>query len=221
MGRNRFSALVAPVFAGATRVALGALWLHEGLVKYRAHFGRADILLVVDSTSTNTRVPDLYKIFTTDVLGTMPGPFGIVVPAVETGLGIALVVGVFTRATATISALALCTYWLADQLTGQYPTMTALSVLVILWPIPSSTLSLPTLLGRRRRAPYSGSACSRRRAESRRHGLERSGWHRRRPNVRGRGPVADPAGTPRESAARTEAVSSSHPYPCLHTCGDE
>ena len=41
-----FSTWVAPALAGAARVALGGLWLHEGITKYRAHFGAPDILLL-------------------------------------------------------------------------------------------------------------------------------------------------------------------------------
>ena len=34
------ASLVASIFFGAARVALGILWLHEGIFKYTAHFGR-------------------------------------------------------------------------------------------------------------------------------------------------------------------------------------
>ena len=39
----------------AARIAFGVLWLHEGYVKYHAGFGRSDILLVVQSASSNSR----------------------------------------------------------------------------------------------------------------------------------------------------------------------
>jgi thiosulfate dehydrogenase (quinone) large subunit len=34
------AALAVSIIFGAARVALGILWLHEGIFKYTAHFGR-------------------------------------------------------------------------------------------------------------------------------------------------------------------------------------
>src|SRR5271155_4245452 len=90
------AAIVASIIFGAARVALGILWLHEGLFKYSAHFGRADILLVADSAKSNSRVPDYFAVFADSVLRGWPGLFGFVIPLLEAGLGIALILGVFS-----------------------------------------------------------------------------------------------------------------------------
>ena len=68
--------LVASIIFGAARVTLGILWLHEGIFKYTAHFGRADILLVVDSAKSNSRVPEYFGAFAGRILGSWPGLFG-------------------------------------------------------------------------------------------------------------------------------------------------
>ncbi|WP_018177482.1 DoxX family protein [Jongsikchunia kroppenstedtii] len=121
------SALAALV----VRVALGIFWLHEGYVKYHAGFGRADILLVVNSTQSNSRVPHFYQLFTEHVLGNAPAFFGVLVPLIEVGLGVALILGVFTVPVALASVAQLCNYWFADQLITQYPIMLFLSAVVI------------------------------------------------------------------------------------------
>jgi len=120
--------LVASVITGAARVGLGILWLNEGLFKLKAGFGGADIGLVVDSTVSNNRVPDFFEAFTTTFLGGAPDFFGWAIPALEVGLGIALILGVLTLPAALMSAFTLLTYWLADQLIQEYPIMLALSV---------------------------------------------------------------------------------------------
>ena len=48
--------LVASIIFGAARVALGVLWLHEGIFQSTAHVGRADLLLIVGSAKSNGRV---------------------------------------------------------------------------------------------------------------------------------------------------------------------
>jgi len=149
----RFPALAAPVLTGAVRVALGVLWLNEGITKYRAGFGRADILLVAGSASGNSRVPGFFQWFAENVLGRVPELFGVVMPLLETGLGIALILGILTLPAAVGSVFTLMTYWLADQLIGQYPVMVLLSLCVLLWPLSASRFSLTSLLlkaGRRR-----------------------------------------------------------------------
>jgi thiosulfate dehydrogenase [quinone] large subunit len=70
--------LAASTAVGAARVGLGILWLHEGLFKYGAHFGRADILLVVDSAKSNSRVPDYFSALAEFALRASPGLFGFV-----------------------------------------------------------------------------------------------------------------------------------------------
>lgn len=140
---------VAALAATVARVVLGVFWLHEGIVKYHAGFGRADILLVVSSAAQNPRVPGFYRVFTNDVLGHVPTLFGVVVPLVETSLGLALIVGLLTLPAALMSVVQLCSYWLADQLIAQYPVMIALSALVILGGLSSSRYSLTTVLLRR------------------------------------------------------------------------
>ena len=125
MGRR-----VAAIAATLARVVLGILWINEGILKYHAGFGRADILLVVQSTANNSRVPDFYKLFTSNGLGGAPDLFGFAVPLIEVGLGVVLILGVFTLPAALASVALLCSYWLADQLIAQYPIMIALAVVV-------------------------------------------------------------------------------------------
>lgn len=141
-------AIVASSVFGAARVAVGILWLHEGLFKYSAHFGRADILLVADSVKSNSRVPDYFAAFADSVLRGCPGLFGFVIPLLETGLGIALILGVFSLPAAIGSLLNLMTYWSSDQLIGQYPIMGALSAVVIAWSVQAARLSATSLIVR-------------------------------------------------------------------------
>lgn len=123
-----------PMAATVLRVAVGILWLREGIIKWHAGFGSADINLVVESTRSNGRVPGFYQAFTEHVLGSAPGVFGIVVPILETALGVLLVVGVATRWVALVSIGELASYWLADQLIWEYPIMLLLSAAVVAWP---------------------------------------------------------------------------------------
>jgi thiosulfate dehydrogenase [quinone] large subunit len=142
----------ATVVATLARVVLGGLWINEGVLKYHAGFGRADILLVVSSAAQNPRVPGFYRLFTANVLGRAPALFGFGVPLVELCLGIALVLGVLTLPAALASVAELCSYWLADQLIAQYPIMVALSAAVAAFATAASYCSATTLLLRRRRA---------------------------------------------------------------------
>lgn len=155
--RSRAVALAAPVVAGAVRVALGALWINEGLIKYRAGFGAADIQLVVDSAAANSRVPAFFQTFADAVLGGAPELFGVVMPLLEVGLGVVLVAGVLTLPAALMSVVTLMTYWLADQLTASYPVMVALAAVVVAWPLVASRISVTTLIegAVRRRDPAS------------------------------------------------------------------
>lgn len=141
---------VAAIVATLARVALGALWINEGALKYQAGFGRADILLVVHSTAQNPRVPDFYKFFTANALGKAPDVFGFAVPLLETCLGIALVLGILTFPAALASVAELCNYWLADQLITQYPIMLALSAVVAAFAPSASRYSLTALVLRAR-----------------------------------------------------------------------
>lgn len=138
--------LVAPILVGAARIALGLLWLHEGIVKYRAHFGRADIELVVQSAAANSRVPGYFGAFSTHVLDPLAGLFGVLMPLLEVGLGTALVAGLLTLPVALMSAGTLMMYWSADQLIGQYPVMVVLSVVVIAFPVAASRFSVTSLV---------------------------------------------------------------------------
>ena len=52
---NAVPNVTAPLLGGAVRVAVGVLWVLEGVEKYRAGFGAADILLVADGTASNPR----------------------------------------------------------------------------------------------------------------------------------------------------------------------
>jgi thiosulfate dehydrogenase (quinone) large subunit len=141
---------VATIAVTLARVALGALWINEGLLKYHAGFGRADILLVVQSTAQNPRVPDFYKWFTANALGKAPDLFGFGVPLLEACLGIALALGMLTLPAALASAAELCNYWFADQLIAQYPIMMALSVAAAAFAPSASRYSLTTLIARSR-----------------------------------------------------------------------
>ena len=135
--------LAASSVLGAARVALGILWLHEGFVKLHAGFGRADILLVANGAGNNTRVPGYFKFFAEHLLRPAAGLAGHVVPFVELGLGVALVLGILTLPVALGSMLNLLTYWCSDQLVGQYPIMGALSAVLLIWSKPAARFSVP------------------------------------------------------------------------------
>lgn len=140
------AALSASIAVGATRVALGVLWLREGLFKYSAHFGRADILLVAEGVKSNSRVPDYFVAFANSVLASWPGLFGILIPLLETLLGIALVLGALSLPAAVASLFMLMTYWSSDQLIAQYPVMGMLSGAVVAWPFAAVRFSATSLL---------------------------------------------------------------------------
>lgn len=140
--------LIASALVGAVRVALGVLWLHEGTLKYRAHFGAADILLVANSAKSNSRVPGFFKSFADFALAGWPHFFGFAMPLLETTLGVVLVMGVFSLPASLMSAFTLLTYWSADQLITEYPVMAALSMVVIAWPLLASRFSVTTLAER-------------------------------------------------------------------------
>jgi len=146
LNQSKTLLLAVSALAGIARIALGVLWLKEGLLKYHAHFGAPDIGLVVSSASGNSRVSPLFRWFTTHVLGSWPGLFGAVVPLVETVLGLVLILGVLPRLAALVSALQLCFYWSADQLVAQYPIMAALSALVLVLGPVSHPFSIITLV---------------------------------------------------------------------------
>lgn len=148
--RTTSGTTLVAVVATLVRVALGVAWLHEGYVKYDAGFGSADIGLVVGSTASNSRVPHFYQLFTADVVGNAQGLFGVVVPLIEVGLGVALILGIATLPAALMSVAQLCTYWFADQLIAQYPIMVMLSALVLAFGSASSTYSASALILRRR-----------------------------------------------------------------------
>lgn len=147
----RTSARVAPALAGTARVALGLLWLHEGILKFRAGFGAADIQLVVASTASNSCVPGFFQVFTDTVLGAAPGVFGVLMPVLEVLLGVALILGVLTLRAVGASAFTLMSYWLADQLIWQYPVMVLLSAVVLLFPAAARSWSARDLFVRRLR----------------------------------------------------------------------
>ncbi len=144
--RTRTKTLAAPAVFGVARIALGVLWIHEGIFKYSAHFGRADILLVADGVKSNNRVPWYFVDFADSILRHVPTLFGFVVPLVETGIGVALVLGILTLPVAVISLLQLMTYWSSDQLIAQYPVMAALSAIVIAFPVISARFSASSVI---------------------------------------------------------------------------
>jgi len=131
-------------------VALGLLWLHEGFVKFHAGFGRADILLVANGAGSNTRIPGYFRFFADHLLRPTADLAGLAVPIVEVGLGLALILGLFTLPVALGSLFNLMTYWCSDQLVGQYPIMGALSGVLLAWSVQASRLSVPELINRRR-----------------------------------------------------------------------
>ena len=143
--------LAASSVLGAARVALGVLWLHEGLLKWHAGFGRADILLVADGARSNTRIPGYFQFFADHLLRMTPDLAGVLVPIVEVGLGVALVLGVLTLPVALISLFNLMTYWCSDQLVGQYPIMGALSGVLLVWSTQASRFSVPEWVRNRKR----------------------------------------------------------------------
>lgn len=140
--------------AGVTiaRIILGVLWLGEGIVKYRAGFGAADIVLVADGFAANSRAPQWFAPVAA-VMDAVPQLFGIGIPLLELGLGLALIAGLFSRLAAVGSALTLVLYWSTDQLTWQYPLMAALSTAVIALPLAGE---LGADGWRRRRRSWSG-----------------------------------------------------------------
>lgn len=141
-----------PAVAGAlARVAAGALWLGEGTLKYRAGFGSADILLVAQGSSGNSRVPFYFRPLGA-FMQAAPGLFGFAIPALEVVLGVLLVLGlgrVLTALTALGSIATLMLYWSSDQLIAQYPVMVLLSAVVLALP-QSGRLGVAWLWERRR-----------------------------------------------------------------------
>ncbi|OZB81946.1 MAG: hypothetical protein B7X32_15230 [Microbacterium sp. 13-71-7] len=118
-------------------MAAGVLWLNEGILKYRAGFGSADILLVAQSAAGNSRVPFFFRPLGA-LMQAAPGLFGIAIPALEAGLGVLLVLGlgrVLTVIVALGSIATLMLYWSSDQLIAQYPAMVLLSALVLALPL--------------------------------------------------------------------------------------
>jgi len=132
-GARPARALVLSLLGGGARVAVGVLWLIEGILKYRAGFGAADIELVAQSTEGNPRVPWFFAPLGS-FMGAAPELFGVVMPALEVALGVLLVAGLLTRITAFLSIGTLMLYWSADQLIAQYPAMVMLSAVVLLVP---------------------------------------------------------------------------------------
>lgn len=148
---TRLPSLVAPLVGGAARVTLGILWLMEGVVKVRAGFSGADIVLVAESTAGNSRVPDYFAPLG-EVMRALSGLFGIGIPILELALGVLLIAGLAPRVTALVGASTLALYWAADQLAPQYPVMLVLTA-VLLALRRAGEWSLPALVGglRRRR----------------------------------------------------------------------
>jgi thiosulfate dehydrogenase [quinone] large subunit len=117
----------------AARVAVGALWLAEAIVKYRAGFGAADILLVADSTRGNSRTPWWFPPVET-IMNGAPALMGFAIPLLELLLGVTLVIGFLPRWAAFLSIGTLMLYWGSDQLISQYPLMVVLSAVVLALP---------------------------------------------------------------------------------------
>lgn len=144
--RFELPALVAPLIGGAARVGVGVLWVLEGVVKYRAGFGGADILLVAEGTASNSRTPWWFAPVSASMQA-LPDLFGVIIPALEILLGLALIAGIVTRLAALGSIATLMLYWGSDQLIAQYPVMVVLSALVLTIP-GSARFGLPLLVPR-------------------------------------------------------------------------
>ena len=125
--------LAAALIGGAARVAVGVLWLAEGALKYRAGFGSADIELVVQSTTGNSRVPWWFAPLGS-FMDAASALFGVAIPALEVLLGVLLIAGLVTAPVALASIGTLMLYWGSDQLIAQYPVMVVLSAIVLLLP---------------------------------------------------------------------------------------
>jgi len=138
--------LVAPILIGAARVALGGLWLNEGITKLHAGFGAADILLVADRATAEGRIPDYFAWFAGAVMQPLAPLFGVGIPLLETALGVLLILGLVTLPAALASLGTLLLYWSSDQLIDQYPVMAALSGLVICLPLAAGRFSATELL---------------------------------------------------------------------------
>lgn len=127
------AALAGPLIGGAARVAVGVLWMLEGIEKYRAGFGTSDILLVADGAASNPRTPWWFAPLDAGMQA-FPALFGVVIPALEVLLGVLLAAGLFTRLAALASIATLMLYWGSDQLVDQYPVMVLLSAVVLAVP---------------------------------------------------------------------------------------
>lgn len=152
---------LARLVASVARVGLGLMWIYQGWFKLQAHFGGADILLVVQSTAGNSRVPGFFKFFTHSVLGTFPDLFGVLIPLMELSLGVALLLGILTLPVAMGSVFTLMTYWLSDQLIWEYPIMVLLSAAVLVWSAQAGTFSVSALLIKLRPVPWANGALRR------------------------------------------------------------
>lgn len=144
--------LAASMVFGAARVGLGLLWLHEGYVKLHAHFGKADILLVVDGASANSLVPEYFRFVAEHLLRPTAQLAGVMTPLTEVALGLVLVLGIFSKQAAVVSAGLLAVYWSSDQLIAQYPIMAVLSAGVLVGQAYSDRWSIGELVRRRRAA---------------------------------------------------------------------
>lgn len=150
-GGGRRLALASSLLGGAARVAVGVLWLLEGILKYRAGFGAADIELVARSTAGNSRTP-WWFVPLGGAMDSAAGLFGVVIPALETLLGALLLVGLMTSPVALASIGTLMLYWASDQLIAQYPVMVLLSALVLVLP-SAGRFGVDGWWRRRRNAP--------------------------------------------------------------------
>jgi thiosulfate dehydrogenase [quinone] large subunit len=158
----------AAALGAAARVALGLLWIDEGLLKLRSGFGGSDILLVADGAAENGRVPEYFQLFASTILHDAAGLFGVVTPFVEIGLGVALVAGILTAPVALASLATLLMYWSADQLIEEYPVMALLSGVVLGFSTTCSRISATSAVIRALRGRHSTPAAVLERPELRR-----------------------------------------------------
>ncbi|NUS44032.1 MAG: hypothetical protein HOQ24_10140 [Mycobacteriaceae bacterium] len=150
MATTQRTTRAASILVGAARVAAAVLWLHEAFVKFRAHFGSADILLIVTGAASNSRVPDYFRIFAQHLLRPAAAVAGILTPLTELVIGMALILGIFSLWAAVGSVILLATYWSSDQLITQDPIMLVLALTIIVGHAYARPWSVRDLLARAR-----------------------------------------------------------------------
>lgn len=142
--------LLLEVVAALSRIGLGLLWIGEGVIKLRAGFGASDILLVADGAE-GSRAASVAVPIADLLMRPLAGLLGPLIPFLEVGLGVVLVLGVLVLPAALSAAAVAGTYWAMDLLTVAYPAMVVLIALVLATAVHQRVASLPGLIAARRR----------------------------------------------------------------------